>query len=264
MGVFRIFANVLVGLAVILGFLDIILVFGAKAAKAGPEHLLLLRLVIRRVMFKLFRNCGMRNMIILLLISLVLAYLFSYVRWFNVVMGFCMNTFASSTMLSTPIDEGLGEWEGKIKGLAIHGVKNKKAFVKSANCSWRWDGIDWYNSDYYFKRLKYVLYYDEYFCLLSSRNAVYRLALVDITSSHFRKFSITLPRVADSPILTFFSHEHFDHPTRSKQLQAGIYVSIYKETYSCIQAMKYIADYSGVLVSPMIIYRFRRNASGMH
>ena len=136
--------------------------------------------------------------------------------------------------------------------------------MKSVICSWRWDGIDWYTNDYYFKRLKYVLYYDEYFCLRGSRNACYRLSLVDITSSCFRKFSITLPRIPSSRVFTFFSHEHFDEQTRSKQLQAALYVTVYKETYSCVHAMKYIADYSGVLVSPRMIYRFRRNSMGMH
>jgi hypothetical protein len=131
-------------------------------------------------------------------------------------MGFFMNTVVSlpPTMQPTRTDENLGEWEEKIRGLAVRGVKNKKAFVKSANCSWRVDGIDWYTNDYYYKRIKYVLYYDEYFCLRGSRNAVYRLSLVDITSS-------------------------------------------------CFHSMRQIAEYSGVLVSPLMIYHFRMNSRGM-
>ena len=101
-----------------------------KIAKEVPKHLIPLRLAIRRVMFKLVRNCGMRNIIILLLISLMLAYLFSYDRWFSVVMGFCMNAFTSSTMLSAPLDEDLGEWEKKIRELAAHNVKKKSICEK--------------------------------------------------------------------------------------------------------------------------------------
>ena len=99
-----------------------------KIAREAPKHLVALRLVFRRVMFKLVRNCGMRNMIILLLISLMLAYLFSYDRWFSVVVGFCMNALTSSTMLSQPFDENLGEWELKIRELASCNMKKKKNF----------------------------------------------------------------------------------------------------------------------------------------
>ena len=236
-----------------------------KIARKAPKHLVALRLVFRRVMFKLFRYCGMRNMIILLLISLMLAYLFSYDRWFSVVMGFCMNAVTSSTMLSQPVDEDLGEWEMKIRELASCNVKKKKKILKSVNCLWRWDGIDWYSNDYFFKRLKYVLYYEEYSNLLGSRNVCYKVVLVDITSSCFRKFSMIIPVVMNSQVLVFFAHENFDEPTRSKQLQASLYVTLYKSLqYSCVHAMKYIADYSGVLVSPRMIFRLRANSRGFH
>ena len=236
-----------------------------KIARKAPKHLVALRLVFRRVMFKLFRYCGMRNMIILLLISLMLAYLFSYDRWFSVVMGFCMNAVTSSTMLSQPVDEDLGEWEMKIRELASYNVRKKKIFLKSVNCFWRLDGVDWYSNDYFFKRLKYVLYYKEYFNILGSRNACYKVVLGDITSGCIRKFSMIIPCVMNSRVLTFFSHEHFDQPIRSKQLQASLYVSIYKSAqYSCEHAMKYIADYSGVLVSPRMIFRLRMNSRGCH
>ena len=94
MGGFKIFAHVLVGIAVVLGFMAIILVFSfywfvlqkevqrrdaeERENRERNSETLPLRLVIRRVMFKFVRNCGMRNIIILLLISLMLAYLFSY------------------------------------------------------------------------------------------------------------------------------------------------------------------------------------------
>jgi hypothetical protein len=175
-----------------------------------------------------------------------------------------MNALTSSTMLSQPFNEDLGRWEMKIRELASCNVEKKKNFLKSVNCLWRWDGIDWYSNDYFFKRLKYVLYYEEYFNLLGSRNACYKISLVDITSSCFRKFSMIIPRVPESRVLTFFSHEHFDEPTRSKQLQASLHVTIYKTEYSCVNAMKYIADYSGVLVSPRMIFRLRMNSRGLH
>jgi hypothetical protein len=213
-------------------------------------------------MFKLFRKCGMRNMIILFLISLMLAYLFSYDRLFSIVVGFCMNIFTSSTMLSQPLDgEDLGEWELKIRKLAACNVREKKIFVKSIIGR---DGLDWYTNDYFFKRLRYVLYYDNYYSLLGSRNACYNLSLVDITSGYVRKFFMTIPRDASTQVLTFFSYEHFDERTRSNQLQAALYVVVYKQTYSCAHAMKHIADYSGVLVSPRMIHRIRENAAGMH
>jgi hypothetical protein len=236
-----------------------------KIARKAPKHLVALRLVFRRVMFKLFRYCGMRNMIILLLISLMLAYLFSYDRWFSVVMGFCMNAVTSSTMLAQPVDEDLGEWEIKIRKLSLLRCEKKKKFLKSVNCFWRLDGIDWYSNDYFFKRLKYVLYYEEYFALLGSRNMCYKLVLADITSSCCRKFSMIIPVVTNSQVLVFFSHENFDEPTRSKRLQASLYVTLYKAPQtSCVYAMKYIADYSGVLVSPRMIFRLRRNSRGFH
>ena len=160
-----------------------------KIARKAPKHLVALRLVFRRMMFKLFRYCGMRNMIILLLVSLMLAYLFSYDRWFSVVMGFCMNVVTSSTMLSQPVNEDLGEWEIKIR--------------KLSRLRWRLDGIDWYSNDYFFKRLKYVLYYEEYSNLLGSRNMLYKIVLTDITSGGFRKFSMIIPVVRNHKVRVF-------------------------------------------------------------
>lgn len=224
-----------------------------------PKPFVQLRLTIRRMIIEFLRKCGIRNMIIILLISLILSYLLSYDRWFNVVMRFCMSTIVNlpPTMQPTRTDENLGEWVEKIRVLASSGVQHKRAYVQSANCSWRLDGIDWYTDDHYYKRIKYVLYCDEYFCRYGSRHALYRLSLVDITSSSFCKFSMTLPCIRLSRVFNFFSHEHFDVETRSKQLQASLYVSVYKESSSCVYSMIQIADYSGVLVSPLLIHRFR-------
>ena len=236
-----------------------------KIARKAPKHLVALRLVFRRMMFKLFRYCGMRNMIILLLVSLMLAYLFSYDRWISVVMGFCMNAVTSSTMLSQPVDEDLGEWEIKIRKLSRLRCEKKKNFLKSVNCLWRLDGIDWYSNDFFFKRLKYVLYYEEYSNLSGSRNMHYKVVLVDITSGGFRKFSMIIPVVRNHKVRVFFAHENFDEPTRSKLLQAALFVTLYKAPQtSCVYAMKYIADYSGVLVSPRMIFRLRANSRGCH
>ena len=236
-----------------------------KFARKAPKHLPALRLVFRRVMFKLFRYCGMRNMIILLLISVMLAYLFSYDRWFSVVMGFCMNAVTSSTMLSQPVDEDLGEWERKIRVLSHLRCEKRKKFIKSVNCFWRLDGIDWYSNDHFFKRLKNVLYYKEYVNVPGSRKVRYKLVLSDLTTGGFRKFYMTVPCVKNSRVLNFFSHEHFDLRIRSQRVQASLYVVIYKlgYEYSCEYAMKYIADYTGVLVSPALIRRLRMNSQGL-
>jgi hypothetical protein len=91
---------------------------------------------------------------------------------------------------------------------------------------------------------------------------VYKLSLADITTNTFRKFGVTMPCIRENRVFTFFSHEHFDQETRSKMLQAAMYVAIYKESESCVCGMKTIADYSGVLVSPLFLYHLRSNSYG--
>ena len=213
---------------------------------------------------ELLRKCGIQNMIIIILISLILSYLLSYDRWFDVVMKFCMSTMINlpSTMQPTRTEENLGEWVKKIRTLASSGIVNKRAYVQSTNCAWRLDGFDWYSDDHFFKRIKYVLYCDEYFFVPVTRTMVYKLSLADITTNTFRKFGVTMPCIRENRVFTFFSHEHFDQETRSKMLQAAMYVAIYKESESCVCGMKTIADYSGVLVSPLFLYHLRSNSYG--
>jgi hypothetical protein len=54
----------------------------------------------------------------------------------------------------------------------------------------------------------------------------YKLILVDITTSDFHKFEITLPCVPGGRILNYFQHTYFDLPLRSKQLQAALYIAV--------------------------------------
>ena len=225
-----------------------------------------LRLMIRRVVKELFKICGVRNMILLLLLSLILSYLFSYDKCFDVVMDFLISASVdvSSNMQPTRIDEAdLGEWEKRIKELAIRSVKNKIIYLPSVNCHWRLDGIDWYADGYYYKRIKYVLYYDDYFFVRNWRTD-YKLALVDITAGGFHKFEITLPCVPGGQVLNYFQHTHFDLYIRSKRLQAALYVAVQLEKSSCQFCVRRIADYSGVLVSLLLIQRFRKDVDGIH
>jgi hypothetical protein len=207
----------------------------------------------------------MWNMIIILVISLILSYLFSYDGWFDVIMRFGMGALDHSFTIMQPTrtDENLGEWVERLRALASYGIVNKRIYVQNTNCAWRLDGVDWYADDHFYKCIKYVLYCEEYSYYHGYYNVIYKLSLVDITSNTFCKFDAVLPCVRDSRIFTFFSHDHFDVRTRSRALQALLYLSVYKNhAISCVSEMTGIADYTGVLISPLFLLRLRRNSQG--
>jgi hypothetical protein len=170
----------------------------------------------------------------------------------------------SSTMQQSPtrIEADLGEWEKRIRELATRSVKNKIIYLRTVNCHWRLDGIDWYADGHFYKRIKYVLYYEDFFTV-RGWNTVYKLVLVDITTSYFHKFEITLPCVPGGRILNYFQHTYFDLFIRSQQLQAALYIAVQIEKTSCQFCVRRIADYSGVLVSPLLIQRFRKDMDGI-
>ena len=225
-----------------------------------------LRLIMHRMMKELFKICGIRNMILLLLLSLILSYLFSYDQCFDVVMDFLMSASVdlSSTMQQSPtrIEADLGEWEKRIRELATRSVKNKIIYLRTVNCHWRLDGIDWYADDHFYKRIKYVLYYEDFFSVRGWCTQ-YNLVLVDITTSRFEKFETALPCVPGGRIFNYFPHTHFDLFIRSQQLQAALHIAVQVEKTSCQFSVRRIVDYSGVLVSPLLIQRFRKDMEGM-
>jgi hypothetical protein len=194
------------------------------------------------------------------MLSLVLSYLFSYDKCFDVVMDFLMTATADASlnMQPTRIDEeaNLGEWETRIKKLAIRSVENKIIHVPSVNCHWRLDGIDWYADGYLYKRIKYVLYFEDNF-FIRGWGTDYRIALVDITAGVYRKFEIRLPSIPGGRTFTYFQHTHFDLFARSQRLQSSLYTAVHLETDTHQTSMRRIANYSGVLVSPTLIHRFR-------
>ena len=75
-----------------------------------------LRFVICRVMNEFLRRCGIRNMILLLLTSLILSYLFSYDKFFD-VMDFLISASVDlppAMQSYTRIEEDLGELGKKL------------------------------------------------------------------------------------------------------------------------------------------------------
>jgi hypothetical protein len=171
----------------------------------------------------------------------------------------------SSNMQSpTRIDEAdFGEWEKRIRELATRSVRNKIIYLPSVNCHWRLDGIDWYADGYYYKRIKYVLYFEDYF-FVRGWGTDYKITLVDITAGVHRKFEIFLPSIPGGRTLNYFQHNHFDLFVRSQKLQAALYIEVHLATTSCQTSVRRIADYSGVLVSPGLLYRFRQDAKDAH
>ena len=227
-----------------------------------PKVRPMIRAMIRHMVKELVKMCGIRNLILLLLLGLILSYLFSYDKCFDVVMDFLMTTSVglSSNMQPTMgVDEtDFGEWENKLKKLALRRVENKIIHVPSVNCHWRLDGINWYTGDYLYMRMKYVLYYENYYFIRDS-GTKYKMALIDIMAGVHRKFDILFPYVPGSRIITYFHHAHFDLFSRSSRLQIALYAEVHLETNSCEISMRRIANYSGVLVSPSLIDRFRRD-----
>jgi hypothetical protein len=224
----------------------------------------MIRAVIRHMAGELVKMCGIRNLILLLLLGLILSYLFSHDKCFDVVMDFLIMTIpvdvpsnmASPTRVEDELD--FGEWENKIKKLARRRVENKTIYVPSVNCHWRVDGIDLYANDYFYMRIKYVLYYEGY-CFIRNSGTKYNMQLVDIMAGVHRKFDILFLYVAGIRIITYFHHNHFDLFARSSRLNSVLYEEVYLETNCCELSMRRIVNYSGVLVSPSLICRLRKD-----
>jgi hypothetical protein len=212
---------------------------------------------------ELVKLCGIRNLILLLLIGLMLSYLFSHNKCFDVVMAFLITVPVDVPLsMETPtrIDEcDFGEWENKIKKLSLYRTRNKTISVPSVNCHWRADSINWYANDYLYMRVKYVLYYENYWFIRDS-GTKYKMQLVNVMSGVHRKFDILYPYIPGNRIVTYFHHAHFDLFARSSRLQIALYAEVHIETNSCEISMQCIANYSGVLVSPSLIHRLRKDA----
>ena len=228
-----------------------------------PKARLMIRTIIRHVVKELVKMCGIRNLILLLLLGLILSYLFSYDKCFDVVMAFLMTMPVDVPLnMETPTcvddESDFGEWENKIKKLAIYRVRNKTISVPSVNCHWRLDGINWYANDYLHMGVKYVLYYENY-CFIRNSGTKYKIQLVNIMAGVHRKFDILFPYVPGIIISTYFHHNHFDSFSRSSRLQIALYAEVHLETIACEISMRRIVNYSGVLVSPSLICRFRKD-----
>jgi hypothetical protein len=130
--------------------------------------------------------------------------------------------------------------------------------VPSIDCHWRKDGINWYANDYLYMAVKYVLYYEKY-CFTREFGTKYNMHLADVTAGVHRKFSISFPYIPGNIITTYFHHAHFDLFSRSSRLQIALYTEVHKETCSCETSTRRIANYSGILVSPSMICRFRKD-----
>ena len=130
-----IFGEVLVGLLVVLAFSAMILVcifywrVLRKARRDVENRTITLK---RRVMNEFLRRCGIRNMILLLLMGLILSYLFSCDKCIDVVMDFIISTsfdlppaMQSSTMTE---EEDCGECEKHIYDLATRHIKKINFF----------------------------------------------------------------------------------------------------------------------------------------
>jgi hypothetical protein len=171
---------------------------------------------------------------------------------------------SSNMQPPTRVDEAdFGEWEKRIKKLAIRSVENKIIYLPSVNCHWRLDGIDWYAGVFLYKRIKYVLYFEDYF-FIRAWGTDYRITLVNITAGVHRKFELFLPSIPGGRTINYFRHTHFDLFARSQKLQAALYIEVHLATNTCQTSVRRIADYSGVLVSPRLIHRFRLDAQDAH
>ena len=222
---------------------------------------LMIRTILRHMVKELVKICGIRNLILLLLLGLILSYLFSHDKCFDVVMAF-LTTIPVDVNMQPPtrVEDELdfGEWEHRLKKLAIRRTESKIIHVPNVDCHWRKDGINWYANDYLYMRVKYVLYYENY-CFIRDSGTKYNMQLVDIMAGVHRKFNILFPYIPGNVITTYFHHAHFDSFSRSSRLQISLYAEVHKETCPCETSMRRIANYSGVLVSPSMICRFRKD-----
>ena len=211
---------------------------------------------------ELVKICGIRNLILLLLLGLTLSYLFSHDKCFDVVMAFLITVPVDVPLggkTPTRMDEcDFGEWENKIKKLSLYRTRNKTISVPSVNCHWRADSINWYANGYFYMRVKYVLYYENY-CFVRDFGTEYKMQLVNVMTGVHRKFDILFPYILGNRIVTYFHHAHFDFFVRSSRLQIALYAEVHLETNTCEISMQCIANYSGVLVSPSLIRRLRKD-----
>ena len=210
---------------------------------------------------ELVKLCGIRNLILLLLLGLTVSYLFSHDKCFDVVMAFLTTVPVDVPLDSAPtrMDEcDFGEWENKIKKLSLHRTRNKTISVPSVNCHWRAASINWYANGYFYMRVKYVLYYENY-CFMRNSGTKYKMQLVNVMTGVHRKFDILFPYIPGNRIVTYFHHAHFDFFVRSSRLQIALYAEVHLETNTCEISMRCIANYSGVLVSPSLIRRLRKD-----
>ena len=188
--------------------------------------------------------------------------MFSHDKCFDVVMAF-LTTIPVDVNLNmqptTAEDESdFGEWENRLKKLARCRVENKVICVPSVNCHWRASDISWYAGDYLYAHVKYVLYYDRY-CFICDSGTKYAMRLTDVMSGVYYKFDIRFPYIPGNVISTYFHHGYFDLFTRSSKLQVALYREVHEEICPCEISMQRIADYSGVLVSPSLICRLRKD-----
>ena len=210
---------------------------------------------------ELVKLCGIRNLILLLLLGLTVSYLFSHDKCFDVVMAFLTTVPVDVPLDSAPtrMDEcDFGEWENKIKKLSLHRTRNKTISVPNVNCHWRAASINWYANGYFYMRVKYVLYYENY-CFMRNSGTKYKMQLVNVMTGVHRKFDILFPYIPGNRIVTYFHHAHFDFFVRSSRLQIALYAEVHLETNTCEISMRCIANYSGVLVSPSLIRRLRKD-----
>ena len=212
---------------------------------------------------ELVKMCGIRNLILLLILGLVLSYLFSHDKCFDVVMAFLTTIPVDANLNMQPTraedESDFGEWEDRLKKLALCRVKKKVIRVPSVNCHWRAGDISWYAGNYLYVHIKYVLYYDKY-CFIRDSGTKYSMRLSDMAGVH-RKFDTVFPYNPDRVITTYFHYGHFDLFVRSSKLQTALHTEVHKEIDSCCEtSMRRIANYSGVLVSPSLICRLRKDA----
>ena len=87
---------------------------------------------------------------------------------------------------------------------------------------WRLNGWDWYYKDYYYKSLKYILYYES--CTLGILNTHYKVVLVDITNNIFIRHEVFIPIIPGSIIINFFKDLVFDVEIRHRRLESALYL----------------------------------------
>ena len=153
-----------------------------------------------------------------------------------------------------------GELEKAICDLAIRPVLKKYIilFLNSNNCHWHFTSLDWYYNDYYYKCIKYILYYES--LRFTKFSTEYKVILADITNGSFSKNTLLLPATPGGTILNYFEHSFLDLPKRSRRLQSVLYVATNIDIDSLETCVRNNDNQLGVLVSPLLIQRFCEDA----